>query len=179
MYNKNQLWRVCILTDLYYFKFQKSTKAQHDLELIKADSNIFHISWRRIQINSDINQNNIEKDTGNADESIVDENDVDQIGNILEDTKQESSSDHNINNNINEGRVQYPDSPRAWISRPSQCSVELHFDGNSNSVRYPGRPDRQSAVFRWIISERFCNLNRPLDIDHEQFEVLTRTFKQV
>ena len=71
----------------------------------------------------------------------------------------------------------YPNLPKTWISRPTQCCVELHFDGSVNSVRYPGRPDRQSAVFRWIVIERFCNLNKPLDIDHEQFEVLTRTFK--
>ena len=71
----------------------------------------------------------------------------------------------------------YPNLPKTWISRPNQCCVELHFDGSVNSVRYPGRPDRQTAVFRWIVIERFCNLNKPLDIDHEQFEVLTRAFK--
>ena len=71
----------------------------------------------------------------------------------------------------------YPNLLKTWITRPIQCCVELHFDGSVNSVRYPGRPDRQSAVFRWIVIERFCNLNKPLDIDNEQFEVLTRTFK--
>ena len=71
----------------------------------------------------------------------------------------------------------HPNLPKTWILRPNQCCVELHFDGSVNSVRYPGRPDRQTAVFRWIVIERFCNLNKPLDIDHEQFEVLTRTFK--
>ena len=63
------------------------------------------------------------------------------------------------------------------MQSPTQCCIELYFNGNYKGLRYPGRPDRQSAVFRWIVMERFCNLNHPLDINHEQFEVLTRTFK--
>ena len=143
-------------------------KAQHDLELIKADSNIFHISWRRININT----NN--KRTQNID--VIQEGNydiaIDDVGDGEKKSTEESDRSSNIAIDEN-----YPGLPKPWLSRPSQCCVELHFDGNANSVRYPGRPDRQSAVFRWIIGERFCNLNRPLDIDHEQFEVLTRTFK--
>ena len=62
-------------------------------------------------------------------------------------------------------------------SPPTQLCVELHLGGAAKGIRYLGRPDRQTSVFRWIISEMFCHLNRPLDVDHEQFEVLTRTFK--
>ena len=152
----------------YLFNFQRSLKAQHDLELIKADSNIFHISWRRIKI-----------DTNNKrqhnDDIVVKENNKDVKENsVTSDQNLINENDDSVNNQVGNN---YPGLPQPWLSRPTQCSVELHFDGNANSVRYPGRPDRQSAVFRWIIGERFCNLNRPLDIDHEQFEVLTRTFK--
>ena len=140
------------------------------MELIKADSNIFHISWRRISIN-----------TNNKRTQSSDTIDIDPISNSH--TKENEINgnqiivDENSNSLNNERDNSYPGLPQPWLSRPTQCCVELHFDGNANSVRYPGRPDRQSAVFRWIISERFCSLNRPLDIDHEQFEVLTRTFK--
>ena len=138
------------------FIFQRSIKAQHDLELIKADSDTFHISWRRININS-----NIERDltTEDAEADVYTSGE----GKIIEQSPSNQEA--------------YPNLPKTWISRPTQSCVELHFDGSVNSVRYPGRPDRQSAVFRWIVIERFCNLNKPLDIDHEQFEVLTRAFK--
>ena len=140
------------------------------MELIKADSNIFHISWRRININTNNKRthssNTIDLDT--ISKSHAEENEI---------TVNKITVDENGNSLSSDADTSYPGLPQPWLSRPTQCCVELHFDGNANSVRYPGRPDRQSAVFRWIISERFCNLNRPLDIDHEQFEVLTRTFK--
>lgn len=42
---------------------------------------------------------------------------------------------------------------------------------------YKGHPDRQGAVFRWLVVEMFCSQNAPLKVDKIQFEVITRSFR--
>ena len=150
------------------------------MELIKADSNIFHISWRRIQIRNNYNENGNSGGIGTNSHDETSDNIINQNSDSIETTGQGLSPDTQTENIVShDAENKFLGSPKPWLSKPTQCCVELHFDGNANSIRYPGRPDRQSAVFRWIIIERFCNLNKPLDIDHVQFEVLTRTFKYV
>lgn len=45
------------------------------------------------------------------------------------------------------------------------------------AARFPGRPDRQTAVFRWLVTEVFCQAGGPLALDMERFQVLVRSFR--
>lgn len=105
------------LAVLFQDDSKKSVKALHDLELIKADSHLFGVSWRRIHVLPAAN------------------NDTSESG----------------------------------------CHVVLYKAGNATD--YPGKPDRQTAVFRWIIKEIFCHIDVPLDIDQQKFQVLLRSFR--
>ena len=115
------------------------------MELIKADSNIFHISWRRININTNNKRTHTDVVVGANSNNFVVENAISRDQTITHERDDSANGEMDIN---------YPGLPQPWLSRPTQCCVELHFDGNANSVRYPGRPDWQSAVFRWIIGEK-------------------------
>ena len=44
-------------------------------------------------------------------------------------------------------------------------------------VLYPGRPDRQTAVFRWLVTEVFCHRDRPIEVDMDKFQALVRAFR--
>eukprot|EP00095_Tigriopus_kingsejongensis_P007667 maker-scaffold156_size297567-snap-gene-0.22 protein:Tk07667 transcript:maker-scaffold156_size297567-snap-gene-0.22-mRNA-1 annotation:"GL10978" len=54
-------------------------------------------------------------------------------------------------------------------------SVVLYKKGAP--IRYPGRPDRQSALFRWMVTQIFCHKDKALDVRLEQFEILIRSFR--
>ena len=153
-----------------YFYFQRSLKAHHDLELIKAESNIFNISWRRMKIYENPNKNKQTEEVDYLDGSIVNKEGGNGWFNWIGGSPATTQSEEF-------GVVDEAADAPFNIPSPTHCCVQLYFDGHYKGLRYPGRPDRQSAVFRWIVMERFCNLNHPLDINHEQFEVLTRTFK--
>lgn len=44
-------------------------------------------------------------------------------------------------------------------------------------IKYPGQPDRQTAVFRWMISEIYCHKDRPLEVGLEHMEILIRSYR--
>ena len=46
-------------------------------------------------------------------------------------------------------------------------------------VLYPGRPDRQTAVFRWLVTEVFCHRDRPIEVDMDKFQALVRAFRYI
>ena len=48
---------------------------------------------------------------------------------------------------------------------------------NGVPVKYPGRPDRQTAVLRWVITEKFCHSDKALEVTYDQVEVLVRSFR--
>jgi len=55
------------------------------------------------------------------------------------------------------------------------AAVVFYKDGSGSL--YPGRADRQTAVFRWLLTEAFCHAEAPLEVDGDKFRVLVRSFR--
>ncbi|CAB4056349.1 unnamed protein product [Lepeophtheirus salmonis] len=55
------------------------------------------------------------------------------------------------------------------------CHVVLYR--KTEAIMFGGKPDRQTLVFQWLITEMYCHMDQPLSLQMIQFEVLIRSFR--
>ncbi|TRY78281.1 hypothetical protein TCAL_08763 [Tigriopus californicus] len=142
---------------LYHDNSKISVKTLSDLELIKGDADAFDVIFVRVQSHAPLEL---------LDDSPPPSSSMPSSSSSMFANDHFEALDNNNNNKSS------PKIPEKIIPA---VTVVLYKKGIG--TRYPGRADRQSALFRWMITQIFCHKDRALDISMEQFDILLRSFR--
>lgn len=163
---------------LFYWLSQISVKTLSDLELIKGDADAFDVIFVRVQNHAPLEL------LDDAPPSTSPSSSSSLFSNGRHEASESNTSTANakipkkiipaVAVALYKVRICHDEKPIIFVNL---CQFQHKCLQKGIGTRYPGRADRQSALFRWMITQIFCHKDRALDITMEQFDILIRSFR--